>query len=155
MRSLPSFLVLMTLALVTSHAFACRPMIVPVDERVASSQGIYIGEVTGKVLTEREGQLQRRLDRRLEGELIQPVESEIFSVSSEGYSLRVFVTDRLKGPNQAIIDVPVPSCGSGYGELGDHVVVFQEEGGKYYISPESDEIEEVRKHLATGGDGLR
>jgi hypothetical protein len=125
------------LVLVSSQARACRPVFIPLEERVASAKGIYLGTVTGKTLTG----LERRLRRDPQ---------DLTIVVPEEFSLRIVVLDRMKGPRRTIVEVPILGCGSGSGDLNDRVVVFSDRSGSYYVADEQHVISDVRRLLEGG-----
>ena len=125
------------LILVSNQALACRPVFIPLEERVASAKGIYLGTVTGKTLTGLEQRLRR-----------DPQDMTI--VVPEEFSLRVLVLERIKGSRRTIVEIPILGCSSGYGDLNDRVVVFLDRSGSYYLAAEQDIIADVHRLLRDG-----
>ena len=121
----------------SSQVLACRPVFVPLHERVASSKAIYIGKVTGKTLT--------GLEQRLRHD-----PQDLAIVVPEEFTLRIVVLERMKGSRRSIIEIPIVGCGSGHGDLNDRVVVFLSRSGNYYVESDQELIADVRRLLEDG-----
>ncbi len=101
--------------ILSSAAEACRPVHIPLEERVASAEVIITGFVTGITFTEFEN--RRKSEPQRSG--IQKL-----SVPDE-YELRVLVKEEIKGNvSSEIINMFDSGCGGGSEILKDRIIAF-------------------------------
>lgn len=114
----PVLCVLIFAAVLPAMAFACSPARISLAQRVAAAQDIYVGVVTDVVVDTNAGSKK--------------IESMDISPSSQAYSVKVSVTEVLKGEhNQANIQPSIANCGSGSAGQNDKVIVFLSDGYWY------------------------
>ncbi len=107
--------------LISVDAFACRPIHLSLDERIAIADSIYVGHVVGVYLPEFAVQM-RSQELFPDREVVKVPEAE---------RLTIQVKETIKGKRTNFVTVEWSSCGNGAAELRDRVVVFRNQGWSY------------------------